>query len=112
MIAGEPVAKLRNPDVSPLQADIDDFIDQERHLHLCVGQKGRLATLDNALSGYARFGITRQDALEIIDRVWRVVREWRVRFESYGVVGREIEAIASAFRHLDEVASPDLKKML
>jgi serine/threonine-protein kinase HipA len=84
----------------------------ERHLHLSVGQKGRLATLDNALSGYARFGITRQDALEIIDRVWRVVREWRVHFESYGVAGREIEAIASAFRHLDEVASPDLKKML
>ena len=84
----------------------------ERHLHLSVGQKGRLATLDNALSAYARFGITRQDALEIIDRIWRVVREWRVRFESYGVVGCEIEAIASAFRHLDEVASPDLKKML
>lgn len=84
----------------------------ERHLHLSVGQKGRLATLDNALSAYARFGITRQDALEIIDRIWRVVREWKVRFESYGVAGREIEAIASAFRHLDEVASPDLKKML
>lgn len=84
----------------------------ERHLHLSVGPKGRLATLDNALSAYARFGITRQDALEIIDRIWRVVREWKVRFESYGVAGREIEAIASAFRHLDEVASPDLKKML
>lgn len=84
----------------------------ERHLHLSVGQKGRLATLDNALSGYARFGITRQDALEIIDRIWRVVRAWRIRFESYGVTVREIEAIASAFRHLDEVASPDLKKML
>ncbi len=84
----------------------------ERHLHLSVGHQGRLATLDNALSGYARFGITRQDALEIIDRIWRVVREWKVRFEGYGVAGREIEAIAPALRHLDEVASPDLKKML
>jgi serine/threonine-protein kinase HipA len=71
-----------------------------------------LATLDNALSGYARFGLTRQDALEIINRIWRVVREWKVRFEGYGVTGREIEAITSAFRHLDEVASPDLKKIL
>jgi serine/threonine-protein kinase HipA len=71
-----------------------------------------LATLDNALSGHARFGITRQDALETIDRIWRVVREWKVRFESYGVAGREIEAIAPAFRHLDEVASTDLKKLL
>ena len=84
----------------------------ERHLHLSVGHQGRLATLDNALSGYARFGITRQDALEIIDRIWRVVREWKVRFEGYGVAGREIEAIAPALRHLDEVASADLKKML
>lgn len=84
----------------------------ERNLHLSVGHQGRSATLDNALSGYARFGITRQDALEIIDRIWRVVREWKVRFEDYGVAGQEIEAIAPAFRHLDEIASPSLKKML
>jgi serine/threonine-protein kinase HipA len=84
----------------------------ERNLHLSVGHQGRLATLDNALSGYARFGLTRQDALEIINRIWRVVREWKVRFDGYGVAGREIEAITSAFRHLDEVASPDLKKIL
>ena len=84
----------------------------ERNLHIGVGQQGRLATLDNALSGYARFGITRQQALEIIDHVWRVVREWKVRFEGYGVAGSEIEAIATAFRHLDEVASPELRKML
>lgn len=84
----------------------------ERNLHLSIGRQGRSATLDNALSGYARFAITLQDALEIIDRIWRVVREWKVRFEGYGVAGREIEAIAPAFRHLDEIASPDLKKML
>jgi serine/threonine-protein kinase HipA len=88
------------------------MLSTERNLHLSVGQQGRSATLDNALSGYARFGLTRQDALEIIDRIWRVVREWKVRFEGYGVAGREIEAIATAFRHLDELASPDLKKML
>ncbi|MFO7746300.1 MAG: type II toxin-antitoxin system HipA family toxin, partial [Orrella sp.] len=84
----------------------------ERNLHLSVGDQGRSATLNNALSGYARFGITRPDALEIIDRIWRVVREWKVRFEGYGVAGREIEAIEPAFRHLDEVATPDLKRML
>lgn len=84
----------------------------ERNLHLSVGHHGRSATLDNALSGYARFGITRQDALEVINRIWVVVHEWKVRFEGYGVAGREIGAIASAFRHLDEVASPDLKKTL
>jgi len=84
----------------------------ERNLHLSIGHQGRSATLDNALSGYARFGITRQDALEIIDQIWHVVREWKVRFEGHGVAGREIELIASAFRHLDEVTSPNLKKIL
>lgn len=42
--------------------------------------------------------LTRQDALEIIDRIWCVVRKWKVRFEGYGVAGRQIEVIASAFR--------------
>ncbi|MDO8958853.1 MAG: HipA domain-containing protein [Rhodocyclaceae bacterium] len=77
----------------------------ERLLHIGVGQQGRLATLDNALSDYARFGITKGDALAVIDRIWRVVREWKTRFEGYGVPGQEIEKIAPAFRHIDEVLS-------
>ncbi|MBT9613606.1 MAG: HipA domain-containing protein [Burkholderiales bacterium] len=75
----------------------------ERFLHLGVGEQGRLATLDNALSGYSRFGITLHDARETIDRVWRVVREWKTYFEGYGVPGGEIEKIAPAFRHLNDV---------
>jgi len=74
----------------------------ERFLHLGVGEQGRLATLDNALSGYSRFGITLHDAREIIDRVWSVVREWKTHFENYGA-GEEIGNIAPAFRHIDDV---------
>ncbi len=39
---GEPMAKLRKPDVSPLQADIDDIIDQApdgRRLNKRAGKK-------------------------------------------------------------------------
>ena len=75
----------------------------QRNLHLGIGAQGRLATLDNALSAYARFGLTRVRAEEIIDRVWRVVRQWRMYFEGFGVPGRQIEKIASAFRHIDEL---------
>ena len=75
----------------------------QRNLHLGIGAQGRLATLDNALSAYARFGLTRVRAEEIIDRVWRVVRQWRMYFEGFGVPGRQIEKIASAFRHIDEI---------
>jgi serine/threonine-protein kinase HipA len=78
----------------------------DRYLHLGVGEQGRLATLDNALSGYSRFGLTLRDAQEIIDKIWRVVRQWKNHFEEYGVPGNEIEKIAPAFRHIDQMLTP------
>ena len=33
----------------------------------------------------------------------REVRQWRTYFEGFGVPGRQIEKIASAFRHTDEI---------
>lgn len=75
----------------------------ERFLHLGVGPRGRLATLDNALAGCSRFGLSLGDANAVIDRIWRVVRQWKTYFEGLGVPGREIENIAPAFRHIDDV---------
>lgn len=75
----------------------------ERFLHLSVGKQGRLATLDNALSCYAGFGLTLRDANEIIERIWAVTREWKVHFEEFGVPNSEIEKIAPAFRHIDDI---------
>jgi serine/threonine-protein kinase HipA len=77
----------------------------ERNLHLSVGSQGRAATLDNALTGYSRFGLTLRDASEIIDRVWTVTREWKNYFEEFGVPGNEIDKVATAFRHIDDVLS-------
>ena len=75
----------------------------ERFLHLGIGPQGRLATLDNALSGYSRFGLTLHGAEEIVARIWRVTREWKTWFESFGVPAVEIEKIGPAFRHIDEL---------
>ena len=75
----------------------------ERNLHLGVGDKGRLATVNNALSGYSRFGLTLHDAHEEIDRIWATVREWKTHFEEYGVEDSEIDRIAPAFRHIDDI---------
>lgn len=83
------------------------MVSYERHLHLGVGLEGRLATLDNALSASSRFGLTRLDANEVIDTIWRVVAKWREFFVSYGVPGAESEKIAPAFRHIDDVLSTD-----
>jgi serine/threonine-protein kinase HipA len=84
----------------------------ERFLHLGVGPNGRLASLDNAYGAKERFGLLPDDALRIIDRVWSAVREWKPCFEQVGVSIDQIERIGSAFRHIDEIASSDLRKKL
>lgn len=70
-----------------------------RHLHLDVGAFGKEATLMNALSWCERFGLNRVEATAEIDRIWRVVREWRNHFEEHGVTGKDIDAVSPAFLH-------------
>jgi serine/threonine-protein kinase HipA len=80
----------------------------ERFLHLGIGAQGRLATLTNAMGWAARFGLTRDKALATVDKVWRVVREWKGRFEEYGVSVDEINKVSSAFRHAREIGGVEL----
>ncbi|MFJ1252254.1 type II toxin-antitoxin system HipA family toxin [Cupriavidus sp. CuC1] len=75
-------------------------IGTERYLVLGIGPgAGRLATLDNALSGAGRFGLRSDQAIDIIEKVSAVVREWRVYFEAFGVPAAECDKISSAFRN-------------
>ncbi|HWZ64453.1 MAG TPA: HipA domain-containing protein [Steroidobacteraceae bacterium] len=84
----------------------------ERRLHLGVGPGGRSATLDNAFAGREMFTLSAQAAADSIARVWSIVREWRVYFEQYQVGADQIEKIAPAFRHIDELTTPALRKLL
>lgn len=84
----------------------------ERFLHLGIGPQGRLATLDNALASHEQFTLSRATACEIIANIWRVVREWRVYFENFDVPAEEIDKIAPAFRHIDMVSTPELRRQL
>jgi serine/threonine-protein kinase HipA len=84
----------------------------ERQLHLGVGPEGRAATLDNAYAARELFTLTPTDAADVITAVWTAVREWKVYFESYGVPADQVDKIASAFRHIDAVASPKLRRLL
>lgn len=70
----------------------------DRNLHLGVGTAGRAATLPNAMSQHGVFGLTKPQALEIIDAVGKVVRQWKGYFEEAGVPGAEIDKVARAFR--------------
>lgn len=75
----------------------------QRYLVLGVGQKGRLATLDNALSAAGQFGILAGDAVAYINEIASVVREWRTYFDELGVPPSECDKVASAFRNPKDI---------
>lgn len=77
----------------------------DRNLHLGVGLAGREATLPNALSQHGVFGLTKPQAVEIIDAVGSVVRQWKEYFEEAGVPGVEIDKVSMAFRNPREAGS-------
>jgi len=84
----------------------------ERRLHLGVGPEGRSATLDNAFAGRETFTLSTDIAAQSISRIWKTVREWKVRFEEYNVPADQIQKIAPAFRHIDEVSTAALRKLI
>lgn len=87
-------------------------VAHERRLHLHIGAEGKAATLDNALSRFTAFLSDRAAALNIIRRVWGEIRQWKTAFESFGAPGLLIDQLDSAFRPLDEIASPSLIREL
>jgi serine/threonine-protein kinase HipA len=84
----------------------------ERRLHLRVGPEGRNATLDNAFAGRETFTLSKESAAQSIARVWKAVCEWKVFFEEYNVPTDQIEKIAPAFRHINEVSTSALRKLV
>ena len=82
----------------------------ERFQHLSVGEKGRLSTLDNALSECGVFGLSLSGARQLINDQLTIVENWKVRFEKSGVPVSEIEKIASAFRSREHLNWPQVAK--
>jgi serine/threonine-protein kinase HipA len=83
-------------------------VAHERMLHLEVGEMGKAATLDNALSFWPAFTSARADAVAIVRRVWGEVRQWKTTFEAHGAEGKLIGQLQGAFRELEDIASPGL----
>jgi serine/threonine-protein kinase HipA len=84
----------------------------ERRLHLGVGPQGRIATLDNAFAGREMFTLSAEVAADCIARIWKIVREWKVYFEEYQVPSHQIERIAPAFGHIDDLSTRSLRKLI
>jgi len=83
---------------------------QTRYQSIGVGEQGTLSTLDNALTQCLRFRIQPNRACTLMNEVWTVVRQWQQYFEEFGVSSKAIDQATLAMRHIDDVASPDLKR--
>lgn len=81
----------------------------ERQLHLQVGNQGKLATLDNAMSAFSAFTPQRTTALAIIRRIWGELRQWKATFEALGSTGQLVDQLSPAFRDLRDICSPALQ---
>lgn len=80
----------------------------ERMQHLDIGDQGKLASLDNAMSQFVAFMPDRARALALIRQVWAEVRQWKTCFEEFAASGRLIDQLSPAFRALEHIASPTL----
>lgn len=68
-----------------------------RDLALTVGDHGRTASIFNLISQCARFGLSTEEARNVIDAIVAVVKTWRDVFREQAVAAKDIEHIAPAF---------------
>jgi serine/threonine-protein kinase HipA len=79
-------------------------VSLERDLAIGVGANGRRATLQNALSETASFGLPRREALTIAQTMQRTVNaNWEKLCNEAGFTAAEIERLRTCFIACDEV---------
>ncbi len=67
------------------------------NLAMSIGNKGKEATIDNALSRCERFGFSKAEAKEEINKMAEIIKNWRGYYEDRGVSGRDIDALEPSF---------------
>jgi len=78
-------------------------VSLERDLAIGVGRNGRQATLHNALSDVASFGLSREEAIPIARAMQQTVKAaWEDLFRSNGFTPAEIERLRTCFIACDE----------
>jgi serine/threonine-protein kinase HipA len=66
-------------------------------LAMSVGDRGREASLENAMSRAARFGLSREEAGAVVKKLVETVRGWRDHFAAVGCPDSEIRALEPSF---------------
>jgi serine/threonine-protein kinase HipA len=72
-------------------------ISTEFSLSMALGERGREASLINALSLSPRFGLTREDAEQVMANLQGCVAGWETHYRAHGVTDQDIEAIRACF---------------
>lgn len=68
-----------------------------RMLALGVGERGREASLENALSSRASFGLRQEQAQQIVSEVQGICRGWEGHYQRCGVTGDDLRRVATCF---------------
>lgn len=66
-------------------------------LCMALGERGREASLDNALSMSARFGLGREEAEKVVAKMCTCVARWEEHYRGHGLSAGDIEAIRGCF---------------
>jgi serine/threonine-protein kinase HipA len=78
-------------------------VSLDRDLAIGVGRDGRRATLKNALSSVASFGLSPSEAIPMVRKIQKTVRAtWEDTFKSSGLTHGEIERLRTCFIACDE----------
>jgi len=78
-------------------------VSLERDLAIGVGRNGRQATLKNALSDAASFGLPQSQAIGLaLDIQKKVKASWEAVFKDSGITGVELERLRTCFIACDE----------
>ena len=78
-------------------------VSLERDLAIGVGRNGRQATLRNALSDVASFGLSRKEAIPIARDMQQTVKNaWEDLFRRHGFTPDEIGRLRTCFLASDE----------
>lgn len=72
-------------------------VSTEFFLSMSIGENGREASLANAMTLHARFGLTREAAVRIINEVKACTGNWEPHFSRCGVSATDMEAVRACF---------------
>ncbi|MBI9082078.1 MAG: HipA domain-containing protein [Desulfobacterales bacterium] len=74
-------------------------IGTDFRLAMSVGNQGREANIENALSRCSRFGVSPATGKKMVRKLVETVGTWRDHFEECGVSGNDIDLLAPSFEN-------------